>query len=465
MKSAWSRAAELAAATPESRNRYVDFLRAAAILCVVAGHWLAAAPYVDERGTLQATHVLAVADWTHWLTWAIQVMPVFFMVGGFSNGLTWRAARRDGTPYRAWLDARLRRLVGPVVPLLVVWVALGIAAHLGGIRPEMVKIGSQMALIPTWFLAVYVGVAALVPWTHAAWERFGFASFWAFAGAAVAVDALFFAADQKALGWVNYLFVWSAVHQLGYAWGDGRFKSGKLGPVYFASGLLLLLALTSRFGPYPRAMVGVPGEPISNTTPPKITLLALAVTQGGLLLSLQSAARRWLARPAPWTATILVNGMIMTIYLWHLTAMLAVIAISSALGGLGLRLEPGGNAWWSTRPLWHAVLVLALLPLALVFGRFERPKSRKGASPHPARLLIGAALICAGLALLALHGIGGDGPLGLRPVVLAATFAGAALILAPAARRPEGSRSAATRSLPGTARGTGAGAGGGEPRS
>lgn len=432
MKSAWFRAAELAARTPESRNRYVDFLRAAAILCVVAGHWLAAAPFVDHTGKLQATHILAVADWTHWLTWAIQVMPVFFMVGGFSNGFTWRAARRDCVSYRAWLDARLRRLVGPVVPLLVVWVALGIAAHLGGIRPEMVKIGSQMALIPTWFLAVYVGVAALVPITHAAWERWGFGSFWALVLAAVLVDVLFFAADLRALGWVNYLFVWSAVHQLGYAWGDGRFRDGKLGLLAFAAALLLLLALTSGFGPYPRAMVGVPGEPISNTSPPKITLLVLAVMQGGLLWALEAHARRWLARSVPWTATILVNGMIMTIYLWHLTAMLFVIAASDALGGLGLRVEPGSGAWWATRPLWHAVLAIALFPLVAVFGRFERPKSRAGPPPHAGRLLAGAALVCAGLALLALEGIGGGGLLGLRPVVLAVSFAGSALILAPA---------------------------------
>lgn len=434
MKSAWSRAAELAASTPESRNRYVDFLRAAAILCVVAGHWLAAAPYVDGSGMLQATHVLAVADWTHWLTWAIQVMPVFFMVGGFSNGITWRAARRDGTPYRAWLDARLRRLVWPLAPLLVVWVALGIAAHLGGIRPEMVKIGSQMALIPTWFLAVYVGVAALVPITHAAWERWGFLSFWAFVGAAVLVDVLFFTADLRALGWVNYLFVWSAVHQLGYAWGDGRFRSGMHGLLCFAAGLLLLLALTSRFGPYPRAMVGVPGEPISNTSPPKVTLLALAVMQGGLLFALQATVRRWLARAAPWTATILVNGMIMTIYLWHLTAMLFVIAASDALGGPGLHVVPGTGAWWASRPLWHAVLAIALFPLVAIFGRFERPQARSGPPPHAARLVVGAALVCAGLALLALGGVGGSGPGGLRPVVLGMTFGGLVLILAPSRR-------------------------------
>ena len=46
--SPWARAKELAARTPETRNRYVDFLRAASVTVVVIGHWLIAAAYVDD---------------------------------------------------------------------------------------------------------------------------------------------------------------------------------------------------------------------------------------------------------------------------------------------------------------------------------------------------------------------------------------------------------------------------------
>ena len=41
----WHRALWYADRTPESRNRYVDFLRALSILAVVLGHWLISAPY------------------------------------------------------------------------------------------------------------------------------------------------------------------------------------------------------------------------------------------------------------------------------------------------------------------------------------------------------------------------------------------------------------------------------------
>src|SRR5262245_3041000 len=58
MATAWSRAARLADRTPASRNRYVDFLRAASMLVVTVGHWLAAAPHFDAGGQLIAAHIL-----------------------------------------------------------------------------------------------------------------------------------------------------------------------------------------------------------------------------------------------------------------------------------------------------------------------------------------------------------------------------------------------------------------------
>ena len=215
--------------------------------------------------------------------------------------------------------------------------------------------------------------------------------------------------------------------QLGYAWRDGRLGGAAKTLTWAACGFVALFGLV-QLGTYPVSMVGVPGEGISNTTPPKITLLALAVLQGGFLLSLQTPLRRWLERLVPWTATVLVNGMIMTIYLWHLTAMVLVISLSAALGGVGLGLEPGTSSWWSTRPLWLGVLVLALIPFVLAMSRFERPKAKSESAVAPSwRLVLGSAVVCLGLALLALDGVAGDGWLGLRSWVLTLPFLGAAL--------------------------------------
>jgi hypothetical protein len=348
-------------------------------------------------------------------------------VGGFSNGISWSAALRDGKPYGEWLTGRLRRLVGPVLPLLLAWAVIAAVAGLQGVRPAMIRVGSQMALIPLWFQAVYTIVVVLVPLTHAPWTRFGMASVWVPVAAAALVDVAFFAADLRGLGWANYAFVWLAVHQLGYAWRDGRLAGPRQALPWCLGGLAALVAFVT-FGPYPLSMVGVPGEDVSNSGPPKLTLFALGAFQGGLLLSLERPVRRWLRRAVPWTATVLVNSMIMTLYLWHLTAMTLMFGLANWMGGIGLAETPGSAAWWALRPPWMAVSAIALVVLSLLFARYERP-GRETASPAVAwRLVTGSLLMCAGLAMLARDGVGGDGLLGLRHWVLLLPFVGAALV-------------------------------------
>jgi len=422
--SLWSRAARVAAQTPTSRNRYVDFLRALSILMVISGHWLAAAPYVLE-GELTLSSMLEHQRWTHLLSWIFQVMPVFFMVGGYSNGLSWKAALRDRRDYAEWLNGRLQRLAGPVLPLLAVWVMLGIGAHLAGARPETVKLGSQVALIPIWFLAVYVGVVVVVPLTYAAWQRFGLMSFWVLAIAVAANDVLFFAADLRNAGWFNYGFIWLAVHQLGYAWRDGKLQSGSKALIWTAAGLALLIGLVV-LGPYPLSMVSVPGEAVSNSLPPKLPMLLLGVIQIGIVLACESPVRRWLQRPRPWTAAVLVNGMIMTIFLWHLTASTIVIGLAHQFGNIGLHVQPASGAWWSTRPVWLGIYLLALTGLVLVFASFEH-SGRSGPPASAWRQIAGAILICGGLSFLALNGIGGSGWLGIRWWIVLLPIAGAIL--------------------------------------
>jgi len=168
-------------------------------------------------------------------------------------------------------------------------------------------------------------------------------------------------------------------------------------------------------------MIGVPGDPISNSAPPKVTLLALAIMQGGLLLAAQAPARRWLTGRIAWTATVAVNGNIMTLFIWHLTATVLVVLVAYLAGGFGLRLQPGSSAWWWSRFPWLAANAIVLVPLVVVFGRFERPPATEGA-PAPAwRYVLGTLMSVAGFALLVAQGVGGYGRFGLnvRGIVLA----------------------------------------------
>jgi hypothetical protein len=234
---------------------------------------------------------------------------------------------------------------------------------------------------------------------------------------------VYFAGGVRWLGFANYLLVWSAVFLLGYAWLDNRFSHR--GTLLLCAGLgLVALLLLVHAGPYPVSMIGVPDDPVSNTTPPKITLIALAVMQGGLLLALQAPARRWLAGRAAWTAIVVISGGIMTLFIWHLTATTLVVLAAYLAGGIGLRLEPGSGEWWWTRIPWVAANAIALAPLMVLFGRFERARATKGPPVPTWRGVLGALMTCAGLSLLAAQGVGGYGRFGLNVWGLALALAG-----------------------------------------
>jgi hypothetical protein len=273
---------------------------------------------------------------------------------------------------------------------------------------------------------VYLLVVLLVPVTHAAWRRCGAWSFWALVAGAVLFDWLrFHDGHRPGMAWINYLFVWVAVHQLGYLWRDGRLAGPRRALPWAAGGALAWVALT-QFGPYPISMVGVPGDAVSNTTPPDLLLLAFGTAQVGLVLAVEPWVRRWLDRPQPWAATVLVNGTIMTVYLWHLTVLALLIGLAMLAGGTGLQDPPGTTQWWLARIPWFAALIAGLGALLPLVGRFERAAPLPaGFRPSTAQVLFGAVLVSGGIAFLALDGIAAAGALGVRGIVVAGLLAGA----------------------------------------
>jgi peptidoglycan/LPS O-acetylase OafA/YrhL len=421
----WSQALEMAAATPPERNRYVDFLRAVSILFVVIGHWLIATIHYTD-GELTLGHLLKTYPEMHWLTWIFQVMPIFFIVGGYSNGVSLESARNKGVGYAGWLAARLNRLVAPLLVVLVAWAAIALALALAGVDARTIQYVSRAALIPTWFLAIYIMVVMLAPLAYRFWRRAGFLSFWTFVGIAVLTDAAFFAANMEWLGWSNYFWVWLAVHQLGFAWRDGRLGR-PLTLLAFAALALFALYLLIFKGPYPLAMVSSPDDGVSNTLPPKITLIALGVAQFGLLLAIEGPMRRALDNVRLWGATVLINSMIMTVYLWHMSVIAGVAAFLYYLGGWGFGVEPGSAAWWYTRPVWIGILMIILLPIATVLSVVERASRRPDDPPSAVRQIVGASMLCLGLSLLALFGYRGGPVANLDVAAFGLVILGASL--------------------------------------
>lgn len=373
--------AALAAATPASRDRYVDFLRAASILSVVVGHWTQAIiTVVDGRIVLHGAVGVTPGLWL--ATWVLQVMPVFFFVGGFSNHVGLRGVMAGERTAGEFVVARLRRLGIPALIFAAVWIAIQAALHVAGAGGTGVLRGFRWANIPfgpLWFLAVYLVVTLAAPLTVRVHHRHRLLLPIALAVTVIVVDLLAFGSGVAGIRWVNVAAIWFLVHQAGYFYADGSLlavRPSRLALVTLG-GLGAMVVLTS-IGVYPRSMVGTdavhfmlkPIERVSNMHPPTVVILAHSVWLVGLALLLRQPLSRWLQRPRAWMATIAVNASIMTIYLWHMTAYALVIVLAWPLG---LGHEPESTArWWAERPFWLLAPALVLTTMVAVFGRFER---------------------------------------------------------------------------------------------
>jgi hypothetical protein len=70
----------------------------------------------------------------------------------------------------------------------------------------------------------------------------------------------------------------------------------------------------------------------------------------------------------------MANSIIMTLFLWHMTAFLLAVPV---LWPLGFGRETSGTtAWWLERFLWVGLPTVFLASIVAVFGRFERPRDR-----------------------------------------------------------------------------------------
>lgn len=391
------------------RDPAVDAYRAMALAAVVLGHWLLTVTWWSHD-RLEAHNLLDLAPWTQWVTWALQPVPLFFVVGGWAGARSWRRAR-GATNRTAWLAARLERLLAPVCTFTVT--ALVGAAIFKLTLPGQVGTVARLLGMPLWFLAVYIPVTAAMPFLVDAVDRWGWGVPRDFAVAAVGIDLCRFGGHLGGVGWANFAFVWLCCAALGVAAESRPPSQTALAGVGLAT--FGLLAATVHFGWYPVSMVGVGDR--SNNTPPTVALLLLGVGHACLAGLAAPALRRMLARRRTVSRSVGVLGAFgMHLYLWHLIATVVVVALQQH--GIG-NVRPLTGTWWATRPFWIAGLALAAAPVVLAAAKFDHRRLRAATQVTSSATRVGLAVIAAtiGLTLLALYGFG------LGPVALSAVAA------------------------------------------
>lgn len=361
-----SRAVITAAPPRATRDTGIDFVRALCVLGVVLLHSIMVGVTVTD-----STPVFDNAsDGTGWiapLSWILQVMPLFFVIGGFSGLLAYRRLRQRGGTSVEFIAGRVHRLLRPaILTIAVIGLALAVLT-ISGVPADLIATAGFRYGQPLWFLGVFLLCQALLPLLAAAHERAPFRTIGGLAMASIVVDVLRAGSGIEALGFLNLAFVWMTLQQLGFFLADGRIDALSVRVRATAGiGALALLVTTFVTGVYSPDL-------IANINPPTAALLLVGVVHTSLLSLNRDRLERFSHRPRAAAFTGFVTVRAMTIYLWHMPVLL-LMAGATAVFALttGLTLPAlDSTEWWAGRPLWLATALALTALVAVVFTRFE----------------------------------------------------------------------------------------------
>jgi surface polysaccharide O-acyltransferase-like enzyme len=382
------------------RDQFIDLLRATAVITIVCLHWLMPVVSYDDGVLSTANAPAAGAGWA--ITWVAQVMPLIFFAGGAAAAISLDARRRRPGPDVAsgWVAERLLRIGRPVLPLAAVLLAVPYLLIAAGLPAQPVEIASALVGRLLWFLAAYVLLIIFTPALLRLHTRAGGRAIAVFGSAAIAVDLVRFGWFDGAAwaGYPNVLLVWGAVYLAGVHYGRGhRWRPRRA--LAAAGAAALATALAVGFGPYPAGVIGMPDSAVSNMNPPSAALLGVAVIHLGVAMAALRPLVDWASRRPVTELLGWISRRTMTIYLWHIPALVAVSGV--ALIGFGYATpDPVSSSWRDALPAWLALLTGTLAVLTRLLIRFENPVLVRRS--RPGRLYAGAAAVLIGGGLLIL---------------------------------------------------------------
>lgn len=405
------------AAVPDlsRRDQTLDLARVAAVFLVVVVHLLQVGVGRDPDGVIVSSRPAEAQPWFDAATWVGQIMPLFFVVGGFASAAGWASWTTRGGDAAGFVRTRILRLVQPALPLFGLVAVILLGARVAGADPALVDAAVVGIGMPLWFLAAYLLCQLVVPVAVRAHERAPRLSLGILALGTIAVDALRFATGVELLGYLNMLFVWPLIQQLGFWYRDGWFDRRGIPTLLSGAGAAyLLLGAVVAWGPYSSSM-------LANLNPPTLPLVLLGVAQA-CLLRVARPILTALMRTRPARAVVFAMGSrLMTVYLWHLPVILMVSGLALLVPGAAP--APASGEWWATRPVLFLVVAAVLGAVSVPLARVE---SLGRLAPAPRPWLIGVAWLLAFLPPFAVTVAGMDTVLAVAGALM---FTASVLIL------------------------------------
>ncbi len=383
---------ELSPPTPDlsRRDLTLDLARVTAVCFVVVVHLLQVGVGWGPDGTILTSRPAEMQPWFDAATWFGQIMPLFFVVGGFASAAGWATWTSRGGDAIGFVRSRTLRLAQPALPLFLVVALVLVVAALAGVDPTLVDAAVVGVGMPLWFLAAYLLCQAVVPLAARGHERAPRRTLVALLIAVVAVDALRFVSGVEELGYLNLLFVWPLIQQLGFWYRDGWFdRRSSVSLLTLAIGSYLAVGAIVTWGPYSVNM-------LANLNPPTLPLVLFGLAQACLLRLAKPALTALMRTRIARGAVFVVGSRLMTVYLWHLPVILVISGIALLIPGAAP--APASPEWWATRPLVFVATAAALWLLSLALVRFEALGHLPSA---PTPLILAIAWACAFLPPLA----------------------------------------------------------------
>ncbi|WP_019925261.1 acyltransferase [Nocardia sp. BMG111209] len=348
------------------RNWTIDVLRIFSLTIVVLMHWVSLRVTMTGRELHADQAMHGPLMWT--LTWLLQIMPLYFLCGGFANTVVADRYRREQRSYGAYLGLRARRLTTPVIALIVVVVPA--IAILRAVSPSVARAAGDAVSRPVWFLAVYLVAVAFTPLALRAHERSPWLVPVVLLACSVTVDMLRFAAHDSRFVDANLIFVWLFCHQLGILYARGTLRTlGAPALILLALAAIGLIVVMVIPGPYFPTVLGMADAPVSNLSPPTSVLSVLGVAHFALLTLFEKRRPAW--EPTGRLRGVVqgVNPLLMLIYLWHLPVLTALTGVALVKPSIFLPGDPA--TWWLTRIPWFAVGIVVLVGVVRLATQWE----------------------------------------------------------------------------------------------
>lgn len=343
--------------TEQAQAHSMSLLRILSLTGIVLGESLLAFVMRDD----------SEPAWAWPFTWLLQLVPLFFLAGGHSNLLAWRAMEGH---YVTYLASRVGWLIRPVLAFVIAWLVVPLSLELLRAPASAVAEFSRLIVQPLWLLGLYLLVVAATPLMHR------------LHGALPVVTPLVLLAAVVGLGFVGGslaahvggVLVALLFAQLAFHYADGTLwripRPVLIGVAVAAFAGLVLLTV---FGAQPKLQLAEPTG-YAAFAPSIAGVLLIGIVQAALVALPRERGLRALSTSAPARVAAVVRAAPMTVYLVYLCAMLVLeglVGVASKATGIG----------WLTQPRTIFAVGLIALPTLLAFLWFER---RPPAPPEPA---------------------------------------------------------------------------------